>query len=243
MKIKLAWLATPLLLLCVHLAQAQQEPPGGIRRIGFLSGGLPGPSHWTTKLRIALGELGYIDGKNIRIESRYSENNFDRLPRLADELVRLRLIVAGGRNDTRAAKDATSTIPIVGVSLLDPVADGLVESLARPGGNVTGFTIIAEVLVGKRLEFLKQAIPNLYRIGVLWNPQDPGSIQQWKQSQLAARELGVQLQSVSVSSADKLEAGFNEATAARSGALAMTASALGVSNIARDRDRRRGSGD
>src|SRR5687767_11898641 len=100
-------------------AQAQQADK--IQRVGFLSGAFPSPSHWTTKLRAALRELGYVEGKNITIESRYSENRLDRLPTLAEELVRLKpdVIVAGGRNDTRAARNATRTIPIVGQSLLD----------------------------------------------------------------------------------------------------------------------------
>jgi putative ABC transport system substrate-binding protein len=200
--------------LCALSFPAEAQQPVKIHRIGFLSGGFPGPSHWTTKLRTALREVGYVDGENIAIELRYGENKFDRLPALADELVRLRvdLIVAGGRNDTRAAKNATRAIPIVGVSLLDPVADGLVHSLARPGGNVTGFTIIAEVMAGKQLELLKETVSNLSRVAVLWNPQDPGSVHQWKESQLPARELSLQLHPMEVSSADKLDAAFKEAT-------------------------------
>jgi putative tryptophan/tyrosine transport system substrate-binding protein len=143
--------------LCLPL-EAQQT--GKIRRIGFLSGGFPGASHWTARLRKELRELGYVEGENITIESRYSENRLDRSPALAEDLVRLKVdvIVAGGRNETRAARNATKTIPIVGLSLLDPFADGLLDSLARPGGNVTGFTPIADVLVGKRLELLKETV-------------------------------------------------------------------------------------
>jgi putative ABC transport system substrate-binding protein len=177
-------------------------------------------------LRKELRELGYVEGKNIAVESRFSENRLDRLPAFADELVRLKvdIIVAGGRNDTRAAKNATKTIPIVGQSLLDPVADGLLDSLARPGGNVTGFTPIADVLVGKRMELLKETVANLFRVTLLWNPQDPGSTRQWKESQMAARELGLQLHSMEVGSADKFEASFKEAIKARSAALATTSS-------------------
>ncbi len=104
----------------------------------------------------------------------------------------------------------------------DPVALGLVDSLARPGGNITGFTTIAAVLAGKRLELLKETVPKLSRVAVLWDPQDPGSAQQWKESQLPARELGLQLHSMEVSSADKFEGAFKEATKARSAALAVT---------------------
>jgi putative ABC transport system substrate-binding protein len=158
-------------------------------------------------LRAALRELGYFEGKNITIESRYSENRLDRLPALAEELVRHKpdVIVAGGRNDTRAARNATRTIPIIGQSLLDPVADGLLDSLARPGGNVTGFTPIADVLVGKRLELIKETVANLSRVVLLWNPQDPGSARQWKESQTAARELGLQLRSIEASSTEQLD--------------------------------------
>jgi putative ABC transport system substrate-binding protein len=214
------------LLATISMADAEQT--GKIYRIGFLSGGFPGPSHWTTRLRKELRDLGYVEGKNIAIESRFSENKLDRLSALADELVRLKvdIIVAGGRNDTRAAKNATKTIPIVGQSLLDPVADGLLDNLARPGGNVTGFTPIADVLVGKRLELLKETVAKLSRVGLLWNPQDPGSARQWKESQMAARELGLQLYSMEVSSAEKLDGTFKEATKARSAALATTSSAF-----------------
>ena len=106
-------------------------------------------------------------------------------------------------NEALAAKNATRTIPIVFLDVADPVAAGLVDSLARPGGNITGFTNIAAVLAGKRLELLKETIPKLSRVAVLWDPQNPGSAQQWKESQLAARELGLQLHSMEVSSADK----------------------------------------
>jgi putative ABC transport system substrate-binding protein len=207
-------------------AQAQQADK--IQRVGFLSGAFPSPSHWTTRLRAALRELGYVEGKNISIESRYSENRLERLPTLAEELVRLKpdVIVAGGRNDTRAARNATRTIPIVGQSLLDPVADGLLDSLARPGGNVTGFTPIADVLVGKRLELLKETVADLSRVALLWNPQDPGSTRQWKEGQMAARELGLQLRSIEASSGEQLDGAFKEASQIRSAALATTSSAF-----------------
>jgi putative ABC transport system substrate-binding protein len=109
---------------------------------------------------------------------------------------------------------------------LDPVADGLLDSLARPGGNVTGFTPIADVLVGKRLELLKETVANLSRIALLWNPRDPGSARQWKESQVAARELGLQPHSMEVGSAEKLDGAFKEATKTRSAALATTSSAF-----------------
>jgi putative tryptophan/tyrosine transport system substrate-binding protein len=112
----------------------------------------------------------------------------------------------------------------------DPVVAGLVDSLARPGGNITGFTNIAPVLAGKRLELLKETVSKLSRVAVLWDPKAPGSTQQWKESQLPARELGLQLHSMEVSSADKYEDAFKEATKARSGALAVTQNPLAGSN-------------
>jgi putative ABC transport system substrate-binding protein len=174
-KIFPSWLLTTFLLTAVTSADAQQ--PGKVYRIGFLSGGFPGPSHWTAKLRGELQKLGYVEGKNIFIESRFTENRIDRLPAFADELVRFKpdVIATGGINDARAAKNATKTIPIVGLSLGDPVANGLVETLARPGGNLTGFTSIVDELAGKRLELLKETVPKLARVALLYNSQFPDS--------------------------------------------------------------------
>jgi len=175
-----------------------------------------------------LRDLGYVEGKSIAFEYRYTEGKLDRLPALADELVRLKVDVflTSSTAEALAAKNATSTIPIVFYSGGDPVAGGLVDSLARPGGNITGFTFISPVLAGKRLELLKETIPKLSRVAVLWEPQDPGSAQEWKESQLPARELGLQLHSMEVSSTDKVESAFNELTKARSAALAVTRSSV-----------------
>jgi putative ABC transport system substrate-binding protein len=224
--------AVPSIVIAVILlalsgpAEAQQT--GKIYRIGFLSGGFPGPSHWTTILRTELRKLGYIEGKNTIIESRYSENKRDRSPILADELVRLKVdvIVTGGTGDTEAAKNATRTIPMVCLNLLDPIEHGFIASLAHPGGNITGFMTISDVLAGKRLELLKEVVPNLSRVAVLWSPRFPGSLQQWKESQQAARELGLQLYSIEISSAERLEAAFKEAIKAGSTALSTAASAF-----------------
>jgi ABC-type uncharacterized transport system substrate-binding protein len=135
---------------------------------------------------LALRELGYIEGQNITIEYRYAEGKQDRLPELVNELVRLKVdivVVAGGIMGIRAAKNATKTIPIVmGGSGIHPVAGGLVESLARPGGNVTGITNLTRELGGKRLELLKEAVPAVVRIAVLHEPANPGSLRErrWK---------------------------------------------------------------
>jgi putative ABC transport system substrate-binding protein len=130
----------------------------------------------------------------------------------------------------QAAKNATRTIPIVFFGVFDPVAAGLVDSLARPGGNVTGFTNIATTLAGKRLELLKETVPKLSRVAVLYDPKSPGSVPQWNESQRQARELGLQLHSMEVSSADKYEGAFKEAVKARSAALAVTADPLANAN-------------
>ena len=178
-------------------------------------------------------KLGYVEGKNVTFESRAADFNYDRLPALADELIKLKVdvIVTPGANDTRAAKNATTTIPIIFLGTVsDPVSLGLVESLARPGGNVTGFTSIGSVLAGKRLALLNEVIPKLSRVAVLWNPQNTGSAEVWKESQVPAKVLGLQLHSMAVNSADKFESAFKEAVKAQSGALIMTGGGLIATN-------------
>jgi putative tryptophan/tyrosine transport system substrate-binding protein len=185
-----------------------------------------------------LRKLGYIEGKNIAIEFRSADNKLDRLPGLAHELVRLKVDVLFTRSttDALAAKNATRTIPIVFISGSgDPVEARLVDSLARPGGNLTGFTTIAPMLAGKRLELLKETVPKLSRVAVLWDPQ-ASSTQEWNESQLPARELGLQLYSMEVSRTDKFEGAFEEATKAGSGALAVTQNNLVNSNQKRITD-------
>ena len=210
--------------------QAQQQAK--LPKIGWLLVRPVASSSVLEGGRRELRALGYEEGKNIAFEYRSADNKLERLPTLADELVRLKVdvIVAAALNETLAAKNATKTIPIVFFSGGDPVVAGLVDSLARPGGNITGFTAIGAVLAGKRLELLKETVSKLSRVAVLWDPQLAGSMQEWKESQLAARELGLQLHSMEVSSADKFEGAFKEATKARSAALAVTQTALASSN-------------
>ena len=164
-------------------------------------------------MRAELQRIGYVEGKNISIESRYTQNRIDRLLALADELVHLKpdVIVTGGQNDARAAKSATKTIPIVGTSLGDPIANGLIESLARPRRNLTGVTGIVDELAGKRLELLKEIVPNLSIVALLWNSQFPDSTRAAKLFQAPARELSLQLHSIGITSPDKLESAFKEA--------------------------------
>jgi putative tryptophan/tyrosine transport system substrate-binding protein len=224
-------LGTLLFALCLPVS-AQQ--PGNIYRVGRLSGGLSSSTFSINALRRDLRELGYVEGKNISFELRYAEEKPERLPALADELVRLKVdvIVAGGPNDGLTAMKATKTIPIVFTdSPADPVALGLVDSLARPGGNVTGFYSMADVLAGKRLQVLKESIPKVSRVAVLWYPKSGSSEPQWTESQLAARQLGLQLHSMEIGNTDKYESAFKEAIKAGSTALAVTRHRLSQSNV------------
>jgi putative tryptophan/tyrosine transport system substrate-binding protein len=141
--------------------------------------------------RDQLRELCYIEGKNVIYETRSAKGKLDRFPALAEELARLNVdvLVASSTAEALALKHATKTIPIIFVATTDPVADGLVDSLPRPGANITGTTSVATLLSGKGLELLKETIPRLSHVAVLWNPQDPGSIQQWNESQVAERSV------------------------------------------------------
>ena len=201
-----------LVLPNTQLAEAQQ--PKKVPRIGYLSSTDPASDSTRSEaIRLALRELGYIEGQNIAIEYRYAEGKRDRLPELAAELVRLKvdiIVVAGGDRTIRAAKNATKTIPIVMVgSGVDPVEAGLVDSLARPGGNVTGLTNLAGELGGKRLELLKEAVPKLARVAVLYDPANPASVLEVKEVlPVAARALRLTLQPWEVRAADGFEKVF-----------------------------------
>jgi putative ABC transport system substrate-binding protein len=202
-------LITVILLAVAVTAEAQQ--PKKIPRIGYLVA-----SDTTTRseaIRLALRELGYIEGQNIATEYLYSEGKLDRLPELAAELVRLKvdiIVAGGGTRRVLAAKNATKTLPIVMSGLgADPVEEGLVESLARPGGNVTGITNINRELGGKRLELLKEAVPKVARIAVLYEPAVAGSVREMKEVlPVAARALGLTIQPWEVRAADDFERVF-----------------------------------
>jgi putative ABC transport system substrate-binding protein len=230
-KITVLILCAMLLAPCL-LAEAQQQTK--VAKIGYLRPGFEsGSGRGIEALRRALRALGYVEGETIAFEHRYADNKLDRLPALANELVGLKfdVLITRGPRAALAAKNATGTIPVVFYDVADPVALGLVDSLARPGGNLTGLTIITDVLVGKRLELLKETVPKLSRVAVLWNPENPGNALQWKESQLQARALGLQLHSMAVSSADRYEGAFKEAAKARSAALAVTPDPLVISNL------------
>src|SRR5262245_22442603 len=190
--------AVPILVAVILLTVAvvtEAQQPAKITRIGYLSNvDAATDSAGSEGIRLALRELGYIEGQNIAIEYRYSEGKRDRAPELAAELVRLKvdiIVVAGGETWIQAAKNATKTIPIVMVGLgIDPVKAGLVKSLARPGGNVTGITALGRELGGKRLELLKEAVPKLSRVAVLYDPANPNSVLEMKEDlPIAARAL------------------------------------------------------
>src|SRR5262245_28060685 len=213
MKRKILFLALCVLLFALCLpARAQQ--PTKVPRIGYLSGFDPATEAARSEaIRQALRERGYIEGQNIATEYRYAEGKTDRFPELAAELVRLKvdiIVVAGGDLLTRAAKTATKTIPIVMVGQgTDPVEAGLVESLARPGGNVTGVTNLSRGLGSKRLELLKEAVPQVARVAVLYDPANPPSVLEVKEVlPVPARALGLTLQPWEVRAADGFEKAF-----------------------------------
>lgn len=184
-------------VLVVPLAGEAQQP-ASLPRIGWLSPGSVSDartSRYLQAFRQGLRELGYVEGQNIAIEFRWAEGQYDRLPGLAAELVRLKVnvIVTPSTPATRGAKQATETIPIVMTSSGDPVASGLVASLARPGGNITGMSTMTPELVGKQLEMLKEVVPKVSRVALLGNPANPFYAQQVREAQDAARALGVRL--------------------------------------------------
>jgi putative ABC transport system substrate-binding protein len=198
--------------ICGARAEAQQ--PKKVSRIGYLSNTDPATeSARSEAFRLALRERGHIEGQNFAIEYRYGEGKRDRFPDLAAELVRFKvdiILVAGGTHWIQAAKNATKTTPIVMVGAgSDPVVAGLVESLARPGGNVTGITNLTGELGGKRLELLKEAVPKLARVAVLYNPATPLNVLEVKETlPVAARALGLTLQPWEVRDADDFDRVF-----------------------------------
>jgi putative ABC transport system substrate-binding protein len=207
--------------LCA-LPAASAQQPAKIHRIGYLSGGFPSANALRTDaFRQGLRELGYVEGKNIVIEYRYPEGKPDRLPALAAELVRLKIdvIITSGPSVTRAAKEATVTIPIVMTNDNDPVGNGFVASLARPGGNITGLSTLGRELSGKRLELLKEIVPRLSRVAVLGTSTSPGNAQNLKEMELAAEVLAVKLQYLDVLAPKDIETAFGAARTGRAEAI------------------------
>jgi len=203
-------------LLGMSLAEAQQA--GKVARIGFLSPSSPSDARGNPSdlavlfeaLRVTLRERGYVEDQNIKIEWRWAEGNYDRLPGLAADLVRLKVavIVTYGTPASQAAKRATDTIPVVMAAIIDPVASGLVTSLARPGGNVTGQSMMSPDLAEKQLEILKEALPKISRVAVLHNPDNPGNAPQVRHAQDAAQALRLRAQILGAKGPGELESAF-----------------------------------
>jgi putative ABC transport system substrate-binding protein len=216
-------------VMCAAAAQAQQ--PTKVPRIGYLSGSPPfSIAERIEAFRQGLLELGYMEGKNIVIEWRSAEGKRDRLPALATELVHLKVdvIVTAGPLVTRAAKQATSTIPIVLTQDPDPVRNGFVASLARPAGNITGLSRIAPELSGKQLELLKEIVPMLSRVAVFGTSTRPGNAQTLREVELAAGAFGVKLQFLDILSPKDIEAAFQAAVRERAdGALWIVTGSIG----------------
>jgi ABC-type uncharacterized transport system substrate-binding protein len=218
-------LVAMMLLAVAVIADAQQ--PKKVPRVGVLG---QSSAHvlWTQleAFRQGLRELGYVEGKTIAIEYRYAEGELDRLPGLADELVRMKVdvIVVSSTPAVLAARNATKEIPIVFHTIGDPVASGVVASLARPGGNVTGLTMGGAELYGKRLELLKETIPKLSRAVILWNPTSTVIKQDVDETQTAARTLKLQVQSLEIRNPEDIDPAFESAIRSKTGAILITQS-------------------
>jgi putative tryptophan/tyrosine transport system substrate-binding protein len=213
-------------LLAVPLAAAAQ-PPGKVYRIGFLSTDPPPVYVWEALLD-GLRERGYREGRNLVFERRFSDGNAERFPEFAAELVRLSvdLILVSTTPAALAAKHATQTIPIVIPTAIDPVGAGLVVSLARPGGNLTGLSAVGPELSEKRLELLKEVVPGITRVAVLWNAANPANAAVWQETQAAARALGLLLHAQDVRGPQDLEGAFALTAQARPEALLVLGDSL-----------------
>jgi putative ABC transport system substrate-binding protein len=220
-KIIVLTLCVVLFALCFS-ADAQQ--PTKVHRIGYLNAVSPSTvSDRIEALRQGLREFGYVEGKNILIEYRYAEGKLDRLPALASELIRLKVdvIVTFGPLPTRVTKEATTTIPIVMAQDADPVGNGFVASLARPGGNITGLSAQRPELSGKQLELLKETVPKLSRFAVFGTSTQPGNAQSLKETELAAGAFRVKLQYLDILVPKDIEDAFRAAGKEQADAILM----------------------
>jgi len=220
-------------LLLAPCSAAEAQQPGKIARIGYLTG--PSLSANTERIeafRQGLRELGYAEGKNIVIEWRSAEGKLDRLPALAAELVRLKVdvIVTTGPTPTSAAKEATVTIPIVMTQDTDPVANGFVASLARPGGNITGLSTLAPEISGKQLELLKEIVPRFSRVAVLWASSNPGNAQALREMERAAGAFGVKLQFLDILGPKDIQTAFRAASKERADAVLVLQSGVATAH-------------
>jgi putative ABC transport system substrate-binding protein len=216
------------MLLFAYCAPVLAQQSARIPKIGFL-GVRPDDSKGTFELlKRELQTLGYIDGKNITLLYHNAENKRERLPALVDDLIRLKVdvLVAAATNEARAAKNATKIIPIIGLNVGGSIEAGLIDSLRSPGGNLTGFWPDPGELRGKRLEIIKETIPKVSRIAVLWDPNAPAGETTWKEIQQFATALQLQTYSMKVSQADKLESALKDAVKAGSNALTVNLSPM-----------------
>jgi putative ABC transport system substrate-binding protein len=231
MKEKILVLAVGIFILASFYAAEAQQPGKSVPRIGFIfSSGTPGsPSTQFESFRLGLGDLGYVEGKNILIESRYAEGRLDRMPALVNELVQQKVdvIVAPNNVVIRAAKEATKTIPIVMVTTVDPVAAGYVKSFAHPGENITGLANLSRDLSAKRVELLKEVLPKMSRVAILWDAAGPGPAIAFKEYEVAARAFKLELQSLEVRGPNPdFATAFQAAKTARVEALIVVGNAL-----------------
>jgi putative tryptophan/tyrosine transport system substrate-binding protein len=210
-------------LLVALASRVQAQQPDKPVRIGYLAAASrAGMSHLTAAFIQGMRELGYIEGKNIAIEYRWGEGNFERLPELAAELVRLKVdvIIAALTQPSLAAKAATGTIPIVMVAVANPVDSGIIASLARPGANITGTSVMNDEVVGKQLELLKEALPMISRVAAMWNPANPVFQKlQLRAVEATARALNVSLLKVEARDRDEIERAFKALAKERARAL------------------------
>ena len=232
LKLTLAHLTTAMvLLLTLQAGVAVAQPASKVPRIGYISPGSPSNQGRVARLeafRRGLREQGYVDGRNIAIDARWAQGNYDRYAELAAELVRLKVdvLVTVGATGSQAAKRVTKTIPIVMTVVNDPVGGRLVESLAHPGGNLTGLSMMAPDLVGKQLQMLTEIVPKLSRAAILSNPASPGTAPQLRVAEALAPTLGVRLQVLEARTPQEIDQAFVAMGKERAGALVVLAESM-----------------
>ena len=221
------------LLAALFAAEAQQ--PGKVYRIGILTLSIGPSAPIAAEFRQGLREHGYVEGQNIALEYRFADGKADRFPALAADLVRMNpdIIVTESTAAALAAKQATQTIPIVMAIVSDAVRAGLVAGLARPGGNITGFSMVAQGVSGKRLQLLMEVAPHTRLVGVIWNPSNPAAESLLRETEAAARLLGLQLHAVEARSPADLDAAFKAVISARVGAFVTFGDGLLLNNMTR----------
>jgi putative ABC transport system substrate-binding protein len=232
---------TTILFLCVAIAMvlpaaiAEAQQPK-VARIGFLGNSTPElEANLIEPFREGLRELGYVEGKNLAIEWRWAEGKYERFPALIAELIasKVDLIVTAGTPASLAVKKATTTIPLVMIAVGDPVGSGLIASLAHPGGNITGLTSISPELDGKRLELLREVVPNISHVAVMWNPTSPLQVVAEKATRAAAQPMGIKILSLGVKADEQFDHAFATLRKEKPGALLVLADRLFLHNRAR----------